>query len=519
MHLTHGLHISLQMTPERVATIFRGRRRTYRELVDRVARLAAGLSGLGLQAGERVGMLAFNSDRYQEYMLAGWWMGAVLNPVNFRWSVPEIVYSLDDCDTKILIVDDHHLPLVEGILATARRKPIIIHAGDGETPAGMLSYERLILDSTPMEDTCHGGDDLALIMYTGGTTGLPKGVMLSHQGLWSCAMMRMTSCPVANDSLVLITSPMFHVAGMGLVAQRVIAGATNAYLPYYEPVEVLETIQRERITEALLVPTMLQALLAHPKFAETDLSSLKRISYGAAPMNAAVLERAIELLPAGIEFTHAYGMTENAGVVTLNLHENHGPEGRANGLYLSAGKAIAGLQLKIADEQGQELPRGGVGEILIKGPSLMQGYWNKPEETAKSVQNGWFSTGDAAWMNDAGYIFIVDRVKDMIVTGGENVYSAEVENALGKHPAVALCAVIGVPHDTWGEAVHAVVILKPGAMASEEDLRSHCREFIAGYKCPKTVEFRDSMPLSGAGKILKKDLRAPYWEGRTRAVN
>ncbi|MBM7061876.1 long-chain-fatty-acid--CoA ligase [Pseudomonas sp. UL073] len=519
MHLTQGLHTSIQMTPDAVASIYRGRRRTYRELGDRVARLAAGLRGLGLGEGERIGMLALNSDRYQEYMLAGWWAGAVLNPVNYRWSVPEIVYSLDDCDTRFLIVDDQHLPLIEGILATAKHQPVLIHAGDGETPAGMHSFEQLIAESAPMEDSWRGGEDLAVIMYTGGTTGLPKGVMLTHRCLWSCALMRMTTCPVDRDSLVLITSPMFHVAGMGLVAQRLIAGAPNAYLPFYEVVEVLETIQRERITEAMLVPTMLQALLAHPKFAETDLSSLKRISYGAAPINAAVLERALELLPAGVEFTHAYGMTENCGPVTLNLHENHGPEGRASGLYRSAGRAIAGLQLKIADEQGQELPRGSVGEILLKGPSLMQGYWGKPEETAKALQNGWFSSGDAAYMDAQGYVFVVDRVKDMIVSGGENVYSAEVENVLAKHPAVALCAVIGIPHDTWGEAVHAVVTLKPGATLGADELRAHCREFIAGYKCPKSVEFRDTLPLSGAGKILKRDLREPFWKGKARAVN
>ncbi|MCY1405141.1 Long-chain-fatty-acid--CoA ligase [compost metagenome] len=269
----------------------------------------------------------------------------------------------------------------------------------------------------------------------------------------------------------------------------------------------------------MLVPTMLQMLLAHPRFAEFDLGSLKRISYGAAPINAAVLERALEALPAGIEFIHAYGMTEAGGSVTLNPSENHGAEGRASGLFRSAGRPLTGLQLKIADADGNEVLRGTVGEVLIYSPSLMQGYWNKPEETASALRDGWFHSGDAAWMNDDGYIFVVDRVKDMIVSGGENVYSAEVENAIARHPAVAMCAVIGIPSEAWGEAVHAVVALRPGASAGADELRAYCREFIAGYKCPKTVEFRDSLPLSGAGKILKRELREPYWAGKARSVN
>ncbi|MDT4789491.1 Long-chain-fatty-acid--CoA ligase [compost metagenome] len=519
MQLTHGLQIAMQMNPERVATIYKDRRHTFRELGERVARLAAGLRGLGVQPGDRIGMLALNSDRYLEYILAGWWLGAVLNPVNTRWSVPEIVYSLDDCDTRYVIVDDQFLPLTEGILAAAKNRPLLIHAGDGEAPDGMHSFERLIADSAPIADSGHGGDDLAVIMYTGGTTGLPKGVMMSHASLWSCMFMRMTVAPIRDDSLALVTSPMFHIAGLAYAAARVVVGVPSCFLPMFEPTMALEAIQREGITEAVLVPTMLQMLLAHPKFAEYDLGSLRRISYGASPINAAVLEKAMEMLPAGIEFIHAYGMTENAGTVTLNLAENHGPEGRASGLYRSAGRAMTGLQLMIADSEGNEVPRGEVGEILIKGPSVMQGYWNKPEETASALRDGWFHTGDAARMNENGYIFIVDRVKDMIVSGGENVYSAEVENALAKHPAVAMCAVIGIPSAEWGEAVHAIVTLKPGAMASEDELRALCREHIAGYKCPKSVEFRDAMPLSGAGKILKRELREPYWKGKGRAVN
>ncbi|TDF83857.1 long-chain-fatty-acid--CoA ligase [Pseudomonas sp. H9] len=518
MHLTQGLHKSIQMTPDAVACVFRNRRRTYRELGDRVARLAAGFCGLGLQTGERIGMLSLNSDRFLEYMLAGWWAGAVLNPVNIRWSVREIVYSLDDCDTGYLVIDDHHLPLADELCARAKRPPVLIYAGDGETPAGMHNFEQLIAASAPMEDSWRGGEDLAVIMYTGGTTGLSKGVMLSHRNLWSGAMMRQTTSQISRDSMGLVISPMFHVAGMALVASRVIAGVPSTFIPFFDAIEVLETIQRERINEIMFIPAMLQATLAHPRLAEYDLSSLRRISYGASPINATVLERAMEVLP-GIEFVHAYGMTEIGGVATLNMPEDHSLAARANGRSRSVGRAIHGLQLMIVDPQGHEVPRGTVGEVLLRGPSVMQGYWRKPEETAQALQHGWLYTGDAAYMDADGYVFIVDRVKDMIISGGENVYSAEVENVLAKHPDVAQCAVIGIPHEQWGEAVHAVVTLKPGASADEDALRAHCREFIAGYKCPKSVEFRDTLPLSGAGKIIKRDLREPFWKGKARSVN
>ncbi|UVE18654.1 long-chain fatty acid--CoA ligase [Pseudomonas sp. LS44] len=518
MHLTQGLHTSLQMTPENVATIYRGRYRTYREHGERVARLAGGLQDLGVKSGERIAMLALNSDRFQEYMLAGWWAGAVLNPVNIRWSAAEIIYSLDDCDTSVLIVDNAHLPLVEAIVAGAKRKPILIHADDGEAPAGMLSFERLIAESAPIEDSWRGGDDLAVILYTGGTTGLPKGVMLSHANLWTSALMRMAALEPLNDTVCLNVAPLFHTAGLSRVAARVIQGEANAYVPFFEPIEVMETIQREKVAEIMLVPTMLQILLANPRFKEFDLSSLKRIAYGASPINATVLEHALAVLPQ-TQFYHTYGLTENSPVITINPPKNHGPEARASGLYRSAGRPLVGLTAKIVDEQGNEVPRGTVGEIICKGPTVMLGYWNKPEETAKALKDGWLYTGDAAYMDAQGYVFIVDRVKDMIISGGENVYSAEVENALAKHPAIAMCAVIGIPHDIWGEAVHAVVTLKPGAQADDDELRRHCHELIAAYKCPKSIEFRDSLPLSGAGKILKRDLREPYWKGKGKGVN
>lgn len=518
MYLTQGLHRSLQLNPERIATTFRGRQRTYRQVADRVARLASGLRELGMGVDDRVGMLALNSDRYMEFMLSVWWGGGVLNPVNIRWSVPEIVYSLDDCDTRILFVDDHFLSMVEAITATAKYPPLLIHVGDGPAPEGLLSFEQLISDSQPMRDVNRGGDDMAAIMYTGGTTGLPKGVIQTHLNLWSSAIMRMAEHPILRNSTTLHVAPMFHTASMARVVFQLVSGEASCFIPAFEPLEMLQTLERERVTETLLVPTMLQALLMHPEFSHFDLRSLKRIAYGASPIALAVLERAIDTLP-DCEFMHAYGMTETSPVICLNPHANHGPEGRVSGLVRSVGRALLGIDLRIVDEHDQEVPRGTVGEIILRGPNVMKGYWNRPQETAHTLRGGWMHTGDGGYMDEQGYVFIVDRLKDMIVSGGENIFSAEVENVIARHPAIAMSAVIGVPNDKWGEAVHAVVVLKPGSEVSETQLIEHCRAHIAGYKCPKTVAFVSGLPLSAAGKILKRELREPFWKDRARAVN
>ncbi|QXH64028.1 long-chain-fatty-acid--CoA ligase [Pseudomonas azerbaijanorientalis] len=506
MYMTQCLQRTLQQNPDQLATVFGDRRRTYRQFGDRVARLAGALQNLGMAAGDRVGMLALNSDRYLEYIMGVWWGGGVLNPVNIRWSVPEIVYSLDDCSTGILIVDEHFAPLAEQIRRSARHAPRFIYAGEGEVPVGMLGFEQLIGQTAPVEDAGRGGEDLACIMYTGGTTGFPKGVMQSHLNLWSACMPRMVDMPPIRDGRLLHVAPLFHVAGMARALIQFMAGESHVLLSSFDAAQVLQVIERERITETLLVPTMILALLAHPDFDRHDLSSLKRLTYGASPSAGEMVEQVLARLP-DLELSHSYGLTEACPVVSSNLPCNHTPQARKSGLSRSVGRGGLGVNVKIVDPQGQEVARGTVGEIIVRGPNIMQGYWNKPEETAKALRDGWLFTGDGAYMDEQGYLFIVDRLKDMIVSGGENVYSAEVENILARHPAVALCAVIGVPHEQWGEAVHAVVVRKPGAQVDAEQLRRYCREFIAPYKCPKTVEFRDELPLSAAGKVLKRELR------------
>ena len=517
MYLTQPLHRALQQYPDRTATVFRGRRHSYREFTERVARLADALVRLGMAPGKRVAMLAPNSDRYLEYIMGVWWGGGVLNPINVRWSVPEIVYSLDDCDARILLVDDTFLPYVDGIRAKARHAPVVIHAGGGVVPAGMLSYETLLADASPIDDAWRGGDDLASIMYTGGTTGFPKGVMQTHMNLWSGCVPRLAEMPPLPDCVLMHVAPLFHVAGLGRVVTQFLVGGAHVLVPSTDAGELLATIERESVNESVLVPTMIQALLAHPDFSRYDVSSLRRLYYGASPSAGTMVEQLIAQFP-GIELSHSYGLTETCPVVSSNPPENHSEAARRSGLSRSVGRGGIGVAILIVDAEGHEVPRGTVGEIIVRGPNITPGYWNKPEETARAMRNGWFHTGDGGYMDEQGYVFIVDRIKDMIVTGGENVYSAEIENVIARHPAVAMCAVIGVPHERWGEAVHAVVVRKPGAQLDGATLRDHCREHVASYKCPKTVEFREALPLSGAGKILKKDLREQYWQGLQRKI-
>lgn len=506
MYLTSGLQRAFQQKPDEVATIFGGRRRSWREVEGRVARLAGALRALGMTPGERVAMLALNSDRYLEYVLATWWGGGVINPVNVRWSVQEIVYSLDDCDTRIVLVDDAQLHHVEAIRERARRTPVFVHVGDGPAPDGLLSFEQLIEARDPVEDAARGGHDLASIMYTGGTTGLPKGVMQTHLNLWSSAMQRLADAPALRGGAVLHVAPFFHMAGLGRAIMQWIAGEPQVILPAFDAGEVLRAIREENVAEIQLVPTMIQAVLAHDDLARTRFARVQRLTYGAAPISAALLEQVMARMP-GVGLINSYGLTEACSNVCASAPTDHDEAGRRSGLYRSVGRGGAAVLVKIVDDTGREVPRGTVGEIIVRGPNITPGYWNKPEETAKALRDGWLHTGDGAWMDEGGHIFIVDRIKDMIVSGGENVYSAEVENAIARHPAVAACAVIGVPHEKWGEAVHAVVVLKPGHTADADAIRDHCRQFIAGYKCPKTVEFRATLPLSAAGKVLKRELR------------
>jgi long-chain acyl-CoA synthetase len=518
VYLTQGLHRALQQRPGVVATVFGQRRTSFSVLTGRVARLAGAFAQLGVSAGDRIALLAHNSDRYAEGMLAAWWLGAVACPLNTRWSVPEVAYALNDCGTRLLLVDDAFVPVVNELKSLAPGLGPIVHTGEQPRPAGLLAWEDLIATADPVEDARPDGDALAAILYTGGTTGTPKGVMLSHANFWVSSVARMAEVPNPVRAVSLLVAPLFHVAGLGRLVSQVVTGSTSVLLPAFRAETVLATLQQEQVTDVVLVPSMLQMLLDHPSFAGCDLRHLDRIIHGASPISPGLLERAMKALP-DCGFQSAYGMTETAATACSN-----GPYRWRDGMplgarELAAGRVCWGNELRVTDAQGREVPRNTVGEITIRGANVMQGYWNKPAETRAALRDGWLCTGDGGFMDEAGYVHIVDRVKDMIISGGENVYSAEVEGALSRHPAVATCAVIGIPSAAWGEAVHAVVVLRTGESVSEDELRAHCRGRLAGYKCPKTIEFRESLPLSPAGKVLKTVLREPFWDGQGRQVN
>ncbi|GAA4555185.1 long-chain fatty acid--CoA ligase [Pseudonocardia xishanensis] len=471
-----------------------------------MARLAAALDGLGVAAGDRVGVLALNSDRYHEYLFAVPWAGAVLNPVNVRWSPQEIAFSLRDSDTRVLLVDDTFAGLVPALRADTPRLRTVIHCGDGPTPEGTLSYEDLVAGHEPVADARRGPEDLAGIFYTGGTTGRSKGVMLSHANLVASALGSAASGVfLGPGGRLLHVAPMFHLADLAAWSARCLLGGTHVILPSFTPAGMLAAVETERVTEVLLVPTMIQMLVDDPAAGDADLSSLRRVIYGASPISEAVLDRASRVLP-NCEFTQAYGMTELSPVATLLSPQDHRDAVRRR----SAGRAAPHSDVRIVDPEDVEVPLGEVGEIVVRGGHVMMGYWERPEETAQALRNGWMHTGDGGRMDADGYVHVVDRIKDMIISGGENVYSVEVENALAKHPGVASCAVIGVPDEEWGERVHAVVVLAAGAQVEPEELRAHVRAQIAGYKTPRSVEFVDALPMSGAGKILKRELRARH---------
>ena len=518
MQLTQALHKALREKPQHTAVVCGSQRASFAQVHQRVAKLGAALCALGMQPGDRVAMLSMNSMRYVEYFFGVWWGGGAINPVNVRWSPKEVAYSLDDCDTKILLVDKTFAPMVPALRAQSKSLHTVVYCGDDATPEGMVAYEDLMEKAQPMADARRQRDDLAAVMYTGGTTGMPKGVMLSHGNLYACALASMAAVPKPWQVIGVATAPFFHVAGCGLSVQLMLRMTTQVVLPFYEEVAVLQAISSERATEIFLVPTMIKRLIEHPRFAEFDLSSLRMMLYGAAPIDATLLGEAMRLLP-NVQFCQAYGMTELSPTIAVLLPEDHLPGPNQAKRLRSAGRSVPIAEVRIVDPEGNELPHGQVGEIAARGPMVMQGYWNKPAETAAALKDGWMHTGDGGMMDEEGYLYVVDRIKDMIVSGGENVYSAEVENALAQLPGISMSAVIGVPDDKWGERVHAVLVLREGAVLDEAAVIAHCKTLIAGYKCPRSVEFRTEMPVSPAGKLQKFILRAPYWQDRTRKVN
>ncbi|MEJ8856589.1 long-chain fatty acid--CoA ligase [Variovorax robiniae] len=513
--LTQGLRRAAQYFPERTSTVFGQRRRTWAETFDRVTRLAAGLATLGVKPGERIAILGSNSDRYLEATYAILWAGCVAVPGNTRWAPAEHAYALKDSEPSLLILDQDFAAMARTLPGFDPARTVFM--GD-DAPADLVSFEKLIEGNEPLEDRSTHGHEMAIIMYTGGTTGWPKGVMLSHANITFAFMSFSLVMPYEADAVFLHSAPMFHLAAMCSVLSYTGVGATHVILPRFDPALVVEAVVSEQVNTALLVPTMVdfvdRYLQAHP----ADMGSLRKLLYGASPISEALLRRAMKTLP-NVAFYQGYGQTEMAGGVVVLGAEFHAVEGPNARLLRAAGRPNPTLDIRIVDDEMKEVPRGTIGEIVARGPSVMLGYWRKPEQTQAAIVDGWLRSGDAGYMDAQGFIFLVDRLKDMIVSGGENVYSAEVENALAQHPAVLECAVIGIPSEQWGEEVHAVLRLRDGHQVDEEALAAHCSQLIANYKRPRSYTFRtETLPLSATGKVLKTELRKPFWEGHARQV-
>jgi long-chain acyl-CoA synthetase len=508
MGISYLLRRAVQIRANHTALIFGDRRQTWAQFHDRVTRLAGGFAALGLAAEDRVAVIMDNCDRYTEALIATPWIGGVIVGLNVRWSINELRDALREAGPKLLILDDANLEVGRALAAELGIKTIF--AGEAPCPADMVGFENLIATSVPAADVGRTRQDLFTINYTGGTTGRSKGVMLTHANSVSCALSGLADGLFTENAVYMTAMPMFHTGGIWPFISCMSSGATTVLLPGFDAENVLKTIETEKVTESLLVPTMIQRLIEHPKFAEYDTSSFTQILYGASPITEALLNKALVSLP-HTKFVQCYGMTELSPLAACLHHENLLGKNREIGRHKAAGRSIAGVEIQIVDENDNPVPRRTVGEILMRGPNLMMGYWNWPEETAKALKGGWMHTGDGGFMDEDGFIYVVDRVKDMIISGGENIYSVEVENIIAQHPAVQSCAVIGIPHEEWIETVHAIVIPHPGAAVNAADIIAHCRSKIAHYKCPRSVDIRDEpLPLSAAGKVLKRELRVEF---------
>ncbi|HVV65211.1 MAG TPA: long-chain-fatty-acid--CoA ligase [Rhizomicrobium sp.] len=502
--------------PDSIALDFRDRLTTYAELDLRANQVAQGLLALGAAPGARIGYLGKNCDRYFEGLLGAFKARAVIVGVNWRLAPPEIAYVLNDAGCEALFVGRDFAEEAAKVLAECPRlkKVIAVDGGHDVWPSYESWRDRQSV-TDPMLPAPPNDDVIQL--YTSGTTGHPKGAVITNANYLSIFRC-LGAAPLGQyepDEAVLVAMPIFHVAGVNIGLLALAQGARAVVLGETDPAEILRLIAAKSIAHAFLVPALILFMLQHPNARTTDFSSLKNISYGASPISDEVLLRARETFGCG--FLQVYGLTETTGGGTLLMPEDHAPD---RGKLRSCGRPAPGHEIRVVGGEGRPLPPGEVGEIQIRAGNVMKGYWNNPDATAKAVcAERWFSTGDAGFFDAEGYLYIHDRVKDMIVSGGENVYPAEVENALMGHPAVADVAVIGVPDERWGEAVKAIVVKKPGLEPTPADIIAYARARIAGYKLPKSVDFIEALPRNPSGKVLRKDLRRPYWEGRDRQVN
>ncbi|MBB4931608.1 fatty-acyl-CoA synthase [Lipingzhangella halophila] len=490
-----------RMAPDRVAIVHEDRTLNYDDLQRRVLRLAHALRGLGVHRGDRVAYLGHNHPSLLETLFAAGLIGAVFVPLNTRLATPELAYIVGDSGSSVLVYGPEHAETAEGLRERTVVREFVPVAGGGDTASG---FEDLIAGSPedPLDEPVEL-DDMCMIMYTSGTTGRPKGAVLTHGNItWNCVNV-VIEVDLTADEVTLVSAPLFHTAALNMTClPTLMKGGRVVITKGFDPEETIDLFTSQRITWMFGVPAMFNALAASPRWEEADVSSLRVLEAGGAPVPESTIET---YQKRGLTFLQGYGMTETApGALFLGAADSARKAG-------SAGKSSFFTNVRVVDENGRDTEPGQPGEIVVAGPNVMSGYWGRPDSTAAAFTNdGWFRTGDVATVDDEGYVYVVDRVKDMIISGGENIYPAEVENVLYDHPAVKEVAVIGVPDEKWGEAGRAIVVPREGTEATPQDLLDHCSGRLARYKIPKSVHFADALPRNASGKLLKTHLRQSH---------
>jgi long-chain acyl-CoA synthetase len=482
---------------------------TWKEHVARIKKLAGGLTNLGITKGDRFGIIGPNSFRYTELIHAGYWAGAIPVPINHRLAPPEILHILEDAEVKLLALGEDYLALTnDEILKPWANKRIVIGSSSPDAKIPALD----VITETGTAITSHNPDEseLAILLYTGGTTGRSKGVQLTHRNVCSNGYQVINAMNIVKEDIYLHVAPQFHAADL-LGSGFTMNGSAHAYVPIFSPKAVLQAIQDYKVTQAMMAPTMIIMILEEPTFDNYDISSYRNLFYGSSPMAAEWVEKAIQRFTnAGVQ--QGYGLTETSPILTTFDADDHrhAMETGNTDILRAAGRPLIGIDLKILNDNDTELPTGETGEVCVRGPNVTPGYLNRPDENKKAFKNGWFHTGDVGKVDENGILFLMDRKKDMIVSGGENIYTSEVEAALYKHPDVFECAVIGVPDYKYGETLLAVIVPVAGKNLKTENIIQHCRELIAGFKIPRQIDFVAELPKSAMSKILKNELRKIY---------
>jgi acyl-CoA synthetase (AMP-forming)/AMP-acid ligase II len=494
---------------------------TYREFDERSDRLSGALLRQGLKKGEVVAFLSFNCHRLLEAYFGVPQLGAILLPLNIRLSAEELAYILNDAAPAVLFFDPEFIPLLEKLRPGVQSvRHFVALRGTPPAWAHPKTYDQILAEAEPAKIDYRTIDEnsVAELFYTSGTTAHPKGVMLTHRNLYLHAFYRLQVEHEADKEVGLYTVPLFHVNSWGSPHLLTLLGGRHVMIKKFDPLTVLQLVQAEKVTQLQMVPTMATAMLNHPDFTRCDVSSVKILFVGGAPCSTALVREIEEKMP-GCVARGGYGLTETSPVISCASIKDHlagDPRDVQDRRKATAGCALAGADVRVVDIHGNDVKTDGeeVGEVIVRSDVVMAGYWKQPEATDRAIQDDWFHTSDLATIDEDGYILIVDRAKDMIVSGGENIASAEVERVLSGHPAVLECAVIAVPDEKWGEVPKALVVLREDQSADEDSILDHCRCHLAGFKVPKTVEFFPALPKGGTGKILKKVLREPYWAGR-----